>query len=167
MILYVGQTLTLCYFKFHLAHVDVGPTLALHCAPNANYQSTVQCLSTLIQCSHAVWASSLLYNVESYAAGWPFEPYGDVTLSGSSLFKTTSKVPLYLSTYCGSFNDKEDLLSIITASHDECLIDQLYKARLTEISVIHLIGQVVYGYDSPSNKCVKWIYLVTSSNSKD
>ena len=68
------------------------------------------------------------------------------SLSGSSLFKTTSKVPLYLSTYCGFLIDKEDLLSIIIASHDECLIDQLYKARLTEISVIRLIGHMVYGY---------------------
>ena len=53
-IFYVGPTLalyvvkptqenmSLSNFYVHLAHDDVGPTLVLRCAPNANFQAPVQ-----------------------------------------------------------------------------------------------------------------------------
>ena len=82
--------------KFHLAPVDVGPTLALRCLSNANYISQrYNGLLTLAQRSHAVWEYA---NTEKVSTKHVYSVY----FSCSSLSKTTKKPPKFtaaLTTY--------------------------------------------------------------------
>ena len=50
-------------FQFDTAHVDVGPTLTLRFAPNANYKR-YKGLPTLVNRSHPIMRCSLYYSVK-------------------------------------------------------------------------------------------------------